>query len=54
MRGKAQTDDWPARELIKTPVLLFTSCGPLYTFIATSWSLHGRHINMSAAMHTGY
>jgi len=27
MRGKAQPDGRPAIELIKTPVLLFTSCG---------------------------
>jgi len=28
MRGKAQPDGRPAVELIETPVLLFSSCGP--------------------------
>jgi len=30
MRGKAQPDGCLAVELIETPVLLFSSCGPKY------------------------
>jgi len=54
MRAKAQPDGRPAVELIETPVLLFPSCGPKYTCITASWSLHRHHLNMSAAKHTDY
>jgi len=46
MRGKAQPDGRPAVELIETPVLLFCSCGPKYTCITESWSLHWRHLSV--------
>jgi len=54
MRGKAQPDGHPAVELIGTPVLLITSCGPKYTCTAASWSWHWCHLNMSVAKHTDY
>jgi len=38
MRGKAQPDGCPAFELIETPVLLISSCGPKYTCTTASWS----------------
>jgi len=44
----------PAVELIETPVLLISRCGPKYTCTTASWSLHWRHLNMSAAKHTDY
>jgi len=31
MRGKAQPDGRPALQIIKTPFLLFSTCGPKYT-----------------------
>jgi len=36
-----------AIELIETPVLLISSCGPKYTYTTASWSLHWRYLNMS-------
>jgi len=48
MRGKAQPDGRPAVELIETPYLLITSCGPKYMCTTASWSrCHWRHLNMS-------
>jgi len=37
MRGKAQPDGRLAFELIETPVLLISSCGPKYT--CTTWTV---------------
>jgi len=31
MRGKAQPDGRPALQIIRTPFLLFATCGPKYT-----------------------
>jgi len=47
MRGIAQPDGRPAVELIETPHLLISSCGPKYTCTTASWSRHWRHFDMS-------
>jgi len=54
MRGKAQPDGRPAVELIETPVLLVTSCGPKYKRTTASWTRHWRHLNVSVSKHTDY
>jgi len=54
MRGKAQPDGRPAVQLIETPVLLISNCGPKYTCTTASWSRHWRHLNMSVAKHADY
>jgi len=42
MRGNAQPDGRPVVDLIETPVLLISSCGPQYTCTTASRCRHWR------------
>jgi len=54
MHGKAQPDGHPVVELIETPVLLISNCGPKVMCTTASWSRQWRHLGMSVAKHTDY